>query len=278
MRKLAVLLTFVVIAPGMVALLAGCGSPPPTQRVTPPANTVAVLQEPAASPTDAANPAPADVSVAPTVTAITAAYPATPSPAPTSTPVPTAEDGLEFESEDPHVSSGRDGGVTAEGQDPSKEGGQPAGPVEGRGYTWEDGDRTLTVYLQADLAVEEGSDGLPRDVVAADGGDDRVVRGEAGQSQDDALPVFRSEYGEVMMLPGGVLLVLDSEWSETETDAFFSTNGIKMDRVSELSYAANGFFIQTEPGFPSLELANTLAVLDDVEVSSPNWAREEVPK
>ena len=150
--------------------------------------------------------------------------------------------------------------------------------MQGRNYTWEDGDRTLTVYLQPDLSVEQGSDGLPRDVVAADDCEGRVVRGVGGQPQDDALPVFRSEYGELMTLPGGVLLVLDSEWSEAETDAFFSTNGIKMDRVSELSYAVNGFFIDTEPGFPSLELANTLAVLDGVEVSSPNWAREEVPK
>ena len=148
--------------------------------------------------------------------------------------------------------------------------------MQGRSYTWEDGDRTLTVYLQTDLAVDQGSDGLPRDVVAADGVENRVARGVGGQPQDDALPVFRSEYGELMTLPGGVLVVLDPEWSET--DSFFSTNSIKMDRVSELSYAANGFFIETDPGFPSLELANTLAVLDGVEVASPNWAREEVPK
>ena len=278
MRKLAVLLYFVVIVSGMSVLLAGCGSPTPTEQVAPPANTAAVPQEPNASPTHAVGTAPAVVTAAPTVAAITAAYAATPSPAPTFTPVPTTDEGLEFQSEDPRASAGRDGGVTAEGRDPSKEGRPPAGQVEGRGYTWEDGDRTLTVYLQTDLAVAEGSEGLPRDVVAADYLEGRVVRGEGGQSQDDALPVFRSDYGELMTLPGGVLLVLDSEWSEAETDAFFSTNGIKMDRVSELSYAANGFFIQTEPGFPSLELANALAVQDGVEVSSPNWAREEVPK
>ncbi len=278
MRKLAVLLTFVVIVPSMSALLAGCGSPSPTEQVAPPANTAAVLQAPTASPTHAGGPAPAAATVPPTVTAITPAYPATPSPAPITTPIPTTDDGLEFESEDPPVSSARDGGVTAEGRDTSKEGGPPAGQVEGRGYTWEDGDRTLTVYLQTDLAVEQGSDGLPRDVRAADDAGDRVARGVGGQPQGDALPVFRSEYGELMTLPGGVLLILDSEWSKAETDAFFSTNGIKMDRVSELSYAVNGFFIETDPGFPSLELANTLAVLDGVEVASPNWAREEVPK
>ncbi len=282
------MLTFVVIVPGMSAFLAGCGSPTPAEQATLSADTAAVLQVPTASPTHASGPAPADVTATPTVNAITGAYPVTPSPASTPTPksttgdgdglVPTTDEGLEFQSEDPRVSSGRDGGVTAEGQGSSKESGPPAGPVQGSSYTWEDGDRTLTVYLQTDLAVEQGSDGLPRDVVAADGGEDRVVRGVGGQPQDDALPVFRSDYGELMTLPGGVLLILDAEWSEAETDAFFSTNSIKMDRVSELSYAANGFFIRTEPGFPSLELANALALQDGVEVSSPNWAREEVPK
>ena len=59
---------------------------------------------------------------------------------------------------------------------------------------------------------------------------------------------------------------------------FSPTNGIKMDRVSELDYVANGFFVETEPGFPSLDLANALAVQDGVEISSPNWAREVTPK
>ena len=81
-----------------------------------------------------------------------------------------------------------------------------------------------------------------------------------------------------MTLPGGVLLVLSSEWSQAETNAFFSNNGIKKDRVSELDYVVNGFFVDTEPGFPSLDLANTLAVQEGVEISSPNWGREVTPK
>ena len=81
-----------------------------------------------------------------------------------------------------------------------------------------------------------------------------------------------------MTLPGGVLLVLSSAWSQAETNAFFSNNGIKMGRVSELDYVANGFFVETEPGFPSLDLANALAVQEGVEISSPNWGREATPK
>ena len=163
-------------------------------------------------------------------------------------------------------------------QEASKKGGSSAGPVQGQTHTWEDGDRTLTVYLQTDLVAEKGSDGLPRDIVAADDDGTSVVRSADRQSTGDTLPVFRSESGSLMTLPGGVLLVLSAEWSQSETNAFFSNNGIKMDRVSELSYIANGFFIETEPGFPSLDLANDLSALDGVEVSSPNWGREATPK
>ena len=136
----------------------------------------------------------------------------------------------------------------------------------------------MTVKLQMDLVVEKESGGLPRDVVSANEGGTNVVRSADGQSKSDTLPVFRSESGALMTLPGGVLLVLSSGWSQPETNAFFSNNGIKMDRVSELDYAANGFLVETEPGFPSLDLANALAVQDGVEISSPNWGKEVTPK
>ena len=77
-----------------------------------------------------------------------------------------------------------------------------------------------------------------------------------------------------MTLPGGVLLALNPAWSKAETDAFFADNDIKLSRVSELGFVANGFFVETDPGFPSLNLANALAGQDGVELSSPNWWTE----
>ena len=254
MRKLVVLLAFGVIVLSVSAVLAGCGSSAPTVQNTAPTKSAAAFQ----------------------VAAVTAPYPADPTPTPS--PVQTDDDELEFAPTNSLETSGRDGGITEVDQEASKKGGSSAGPVQGQTHTWEDGDRTLTVYLQTDLVVEKGSDGLPRDIVAADDGRTGVVGSAARQSKDDTLPVFRSESGSLMTLPGGVLLVLSAEWSQPETNAFFSNNGIKMDRVSELSYIANGFFIETEPGFPSLDLANDLSTLDGVEVSSPNWGREATPK
>ena len=47
-----------------------------------------------------------------------------------------------------------------------------------------------------------------------------------------------------------------------------------MDRVEKLGFIENGFFIETDPGFPSLDLANALAPQEGVLISSPNWWTE----
>ena len=144
---------------------------------------------------------------------------------------------------------------------------------QGEVYTWQDGDRTLGAVLQDDLVVLDTASIKADDVVVVKGGDTSIVeqRGGSGGSE----PVFRSESGgELMTLPGGVLLALDPQWDQAQVDDFFDRNGISADRVSELGFIPNGFVVETEPGFPSLELANALADQDGVTVSSPNWWRE----
>ena len=59
---------------------------------------------------------------------------------------------------------------------------------------------------------------------------------------------------------------------QSEVESFFSRNNISLDQVSELDFIENGFFVNTGPGFPSLELSNELADQDGVLISSPNWA------
>ena len=302
MRKLVVLLAIVALVSGATAVLPGCGSSSPTdQPVAAPTESTPPLLKPAttksAPPVDDSVSTPALTSSAgggiesPPVVAPTE----TPSPLPrttatesaplvggsvsTPTPPSSTDDGIEVVSADSSGTSGKQEPITGVDADSPRKGGPGAtGPVEGESYAWQDGDRTMTVKLQTDLVVEKGSGGLPRDAVSANEGGTNVVRSADGQSKSDTLPVFRSESGALMTLPGGVLLVLSSEWSQAETSAFFANNGIKMGRVSELDYAVNGFFIETEPGFPSLDLANSLAVQDGVEISSPNWGREAVPK
>ena len=111
------------------------------------------------------------------------------------------------------------------------------------------------------------------DGVAKKGELDSITRKQSGPG--DGQPVFRSESGgELMTLPGGIMLALDPEWDQDAVEKFFSRNGISLERTSELDFLDNGFFVETEPGFPSLELANDLAGQEGVIISSPNWARE----
>ena len=169
--------------------------------------------------------------------------------------------------------SGQQVKIKTGGSDPALVSGQQQS-AQGQPYTWQDGDRTLTVLLQDDLTVTQDGDIALRDDTAI-----RTTRSDTVDKAASAgLPVFRSQSGSLMTLPGGVLLALDETWSEAETDAFFENNGIDRDRVSELDYVANGFFVETEPGFPSLDLANALAEQDGVWVASPNWWRDRVAK
>ena len=169
--------------------------------------------------------------------------------------------------------------------------------AQGEVYTWHDGDRTLRARLQLDLVlIGDGSITSKGDVVA-DTGHGQIVRGPGGNGQptdvegeSDAAgggqpdstggsqPVFLSESGELVTLPGGVILVLDADWTVDDATAFFARNDIAPSRVSELDYLTNGFFVETDPGFASLDLANALAAQVGVELSSPNWWRERTAK
>ncbi len=158
-----------------------------------------------------------------------------------------------------------------------------SGTPQGQVYTWDDGGRTRRAYLQEDLIV--AADGAVASSGIEVAGTIEVARTSGGPivrvaeaSRADGLPVFRSQSGALMTLPGGVLLVFDAQWTESGTDAFFAANGIGMDRVSPLGEIPNGFVVETEPGFPSLDLARALAGLDGVRLSSPNWWRESSTK
>ena len=153
------------------------------------------------------------------------------------------------------------------------------GSAQGQPYTWQDGDRTLTVLLQADLTVQDDGEIGPREepegtgVARSNEGKAVEKKDSSGVGSDDQ-PVFRSESGALMTLLGGILLALDPGWSQTQTDVFFANNGIKLNRVYELEFLTNGFFVGTEPGFASLNLANALAGQEGVVLSSPNWKTE----
>ena len=136
--------------------------------------------------------------------------------------------------------------------------------AQGGTYTYHDGDRVLEVVVQSDLVVPSGE--------TVTSTSDVVRRSD---HPGGGYPVFReASGGPLMALPGGVLLVLDAQWSGMEVAEFLARNGVSKSVVSELAYAVNGFYIETDAGLESLSLANKLAGQNGVELSSPNWWRE----
>ena len=148
------------------------------------------------------------------------------------------------------------------------------GSTSGSVYTWQDGDRTQRVVLQDGLVAQSKSEDTSQDVIVAKMGDYSIVEAEYKQGSG-AQPVFKPESGGgLMTLPGGMMLVLDTKLDQAAVEKFFEGNGIDPDQVSELDFLDNAFFVQTEPGMPSLELANSLADEEGVIVSSPNWQQQ----
>ena len=171
-----------------------------------------------------------------------------------------------------------DGGGAGDGGDVKEPSalGDLLGQASGESYTWWDGDRAIAMRLQTDVVLVDG-EVVPLEDVVSDSGQSQYV---GGQSEDgavgsgDVAPVFRSDEGELMALPGGVVVVLDPGWDQAAVDEFFKLNSVALSLVTDLDYVTNGFFIETAPGFASLDLANALVGQAGVELSSPNWWKE----
>ena len=193
---------------------------------------------------------------------------------PAAKPVPEASAGAD-------VSGGgvSTGGLRGPPPEPPPEGERVVSKGDRRGgggvpYVWRDGDRIRRARLQADLVLQPSSDNRDDDVVVRDYGSNSIVERRTRHAGRAVLPVFRDEGGSLATLPGGVLVVLDPDWDQGRVNRFFSANGIKRSRVIQQAFADNAYLVETDPGFPSLELANELAELDGVVLSSPNWQTE----
>ena len=145
-----------------------------------------------------------------------------------------------------------------------------------REFTWRDGEQTKRVYLTSDLIVVADEDiSVAGSEVVARGVGQTIVRQPVGAAaQPVGQPVFRSPGGELLTLPGGVIVVFDPAWARSRIDQFFVDHAVPAGRVQARDYLPNAFFVTTEPGFPSLDLANRLAGTDGVLISSPNWQTE----
>ena len=280
------------------ALLAGCGSADPQA----PASTPTVVATPTATRAVESSPEPAPAAASatdniatPAAADITALVPkhspvqaSTDGSSPTAVPAPAgtllreAPDTRPAVAKDdsnwlPRLSgSSSDPGLgrsdSASGASVRKPRDASADP--GGSYTWRDGDRTWRVWLQDDLVAQWTRQNTADDAVRVEGRVFSVVERRGEHDGRQTFPVFRSGSGAIMTLPGGVLLVLDEEWSATRVNGFFSNHGIQAADVDPQDFVPNAFLIATAPGFPSLNLANELADQDGVVLASPNWQTE----
>ena len=274
---------------GAALLLAGCNSPGPggAPTVTPAPSAVA-SPSPSAAPA-LAPPPPTPTAVAPPTPAATPV--ASPSPTtsgapPAAAPTP-AGDGDEQRATvaDPKASQSLARGAVP---DPDTGGREPGGgtPLQskdearaevtrGPAYTWQDGDRTQRVFLATDLIVQDNADTRDDDEIVARGNSESIVRKQPRhEGSTTAEPVFHSQGGDLMTLPGGVIVVFDEDWDRARADQFFADHDVALSRVEAREYLPNAFFVTTEPGFPSLDLANALGGGEGVVISSPNWRTE----
>ena len=151
------------------------------------------------------------------------------------------------------------------------------GPPAGVPYTYWDGNEQRTVWLQPDSPSGEQGESS-RGGGAAGGKAAEVVGRVEDRGRADGELVFLSESGSEMRLPGGVIVLLDPEWSAAQTAEFFTGNKIEASLVSDFEPFENGFFVDTEPGLASLTLANSFVGQPGVVLSSPNWQIELITK
>ena len=287
-----------VLAAG-VFIFVGCGGSEGNIPNAPTETTAPVTETPTAAPvTESPTAAPPPTQSRATSTpepATRATNTPEPSPATTAQPdeTPATATATATATERPSKPATSAGGARADGpadetDGPSRKPGATPGPVskttgggentaaspEGPEYTWRDGDRVQRVYLETALVVQPSTENTDDDIVARDDGEASIVQKQPRHDEADTDPVFRSQAGDLMTLPGGVLLALDAEWDQARVNRFFSDHGIDRSRVQERDFSTNAFFVESEPGFPSLNLANELAEQEGVLISSPNWRTE----
>ena len=148
------------------------------------------------------------------------------------------------------------------------------GPI----HTWRDGDAVRRVQLVEQLVVQRSADNTNDDLVIIELGAKSIVLRQARHASA-AEPVFRSvPGGDLMTLPGGVLMAFDADWDAERIAGFFAERGIASSRVAERHFRDHAFFIQTAPGLASLKLANALVELEGVHLAVPNWQTEAITR
>jgi hypothetical protein len=178
----------------------------------------------------------------------------------------------------------------------------PSAPLS-QTYTWYDGEREHTVWINPTLVAEfdppsaEDKSALKQALPTA-----RALPGKgigmrlwqldgsttpAGMSRSLNTAHPQGKYSPVLhdspsaasgmrALPGNIIVYLKPTWSETEVKAWLQARGLEV--VKKLEIGSNIYILKTEPGLAALELANTLHRSGEVVAAFPDWWQEAVTR
>lgn len=166
-------------------------------------------------------------------------------------------------------------------------------------YTWHDGEREHTVWINPALVAEfdppvaENTSRLKQaaptaralpgkgvgmrlwqlDGTTAPAGMTRSLN--ASHPQGKYSPVLHdspSASSRMRALPGNIIVYLNPAWSEAQVTAWLQTRGLIV--VKKLDFGTNIYILKTDPGLAALELANTLHRSGEVVAAFPDWWQE----
>lgn len=98
-------------------------------------------------------------------------------------------------------------------------------------------------------------------------------------ASSQVTPVYRegnSPAGRLMTLPGGVLVKLNPEWTDTQARAWATNKGLSVSQ--RLNITGNWYLLASTPGNAALELANQLHASGEVLSATPNWWKQTKPR
>lgn len=181
-------------------------------------------------------------------------------------------------------------------------GAAPSAPLT-QTYTWYDGEREHTVWINPALVAEFGppvaesksvlKQALPAaralpgkgvgmrlwqlDGTTAPAGMTRSLN--SSHPQGKYSPVMHdnpSASSRMRALPGNIIVYLNPAWNGTQVTAWLQSRGL--DVVKKLDFGTNIYILKTDPGLAALELANTLYRSGEVVAAFPDWWQEAVTR
>ena len=134
-----------------------------------------------------------------------------------------------------------------------------------------DGNRTIKLTLVSDVVLaHDKAKGRYLKTVDPDLPGRSIEAAAVGPPD---MPVFSTDTGQLLAPVGGIILFLDSSWTREAVSVFLDQHGIA-EGARSFEHLANAYAVRTAPGMPAIELANRLAALEGVVLSTPNFWRE----